>query len=91
MRDRFAQQGRLHMGVPVLVMISTAFLTTLVTSLICNTSLVFSSTNSTFRATQNTLTNPTSIPWIDNESRCHNSDRIWRDGKCWDYEHNPMF
>lgn len=35
--------------------------------------------------------NPTSIPWIDNESECQYTSRTWRDGKCWDYEHSSMF
>ncbi|MEH2215115.1 hypothetical protein [Nostoc sp.] len=35
--------------------------------------------------------NPTSIPWIDNKFDCQSSSRTWRDRKCWDYEHNPMF
>ncbi len=35
--------------------------------------------------------NPTSIPWIENKFDCQSSSRIWRDNKCWDYEHNPIF
>ncbi len=35
--------------------------------------------------------NPTSIPWIDNKFDCQSSSRTWRNNKCWDYEHNPMF
>jgi heme/copper-type cytochrome/quinol oxidase subunit 1 len=35
--------------------------------------------------------NPTSIPWINNQSDCKHTNRTWRDNKCWDYEHNPMF
>lgn len=34
---------------------------------------------------------PTSIPWINNKSECEYTNRNWRDGKCWDSEHNPMF
>ncbi|MFN6562103.1 MAG: hypothetical protein RMY28_020240 [Nostoc sp. ChiSLP01] len=33
----------------------------------------------------------TSIPWIDDASECEHSGRDWRDRKCWDNEHNPMF
>lgn len=35
--------------------------------------------------------NPTSIPWIENKFDCQSSSRTWRDNKCWDYEHSPMF
>ncbi|MEH2162542.1 MAG: hypothetical protein V7K38_16230 [Nostoc sp.] len=34
---------------------------------------------------------PTSIPWISDKSECEHTGRIWRDGKCWDSEHNPNF
>ncbi|QIR39946.1 hypothetical protein HCG51_26720 [Tolypothrix sp. PCC 7910] len=34
---------------------------------------------------------PTSIPDIDNQSQCENSERIWRYQKCWDYQHDPLF
>lgn len=33
----------------------------------------------------------TSIPWIDDASECESSGRDWRDRKCWDDEHSPMF
>ncbi|OKH15986.1 hypothetical protein FACHB389_35450 [Nostoc calcicola FACHB-389] len=33
----------------------------------------------------------TSIPWIDDPSECEYTGRNWRDRKCWDDEHNPMF
>ncbi len=33
----------------------------------------------------------TSIPWIDDASECKHTGRNWRDRKCWDHEHNPMF
>jgi hypothetical protein len=33
----------------------------------------------------------TSIPWIDNASECERTGRNWRDRKCWDNEHDPMF
>ncbi|MGH8002046.1 MAG: hypothetical protein ACREPR_22110, partial [Brasilonema sp.] len=34
---------------------------------------------------------PTSIPWLYSKSECEHTGRIWRNEKCWDYEHNPMF
>ncbi|MHC5614643.1 MAG: hypothetical protein ACYTXA_27590 [Nostoc sp.] len=33
----------------------------------------------------------TSIPWINDASECEYTGRNWRDGKCWDNQHNPMF
>jgi hypothetical protein len=33
----------------------------------------------------------TSIPWIEDASACEHTGRQWRDRKCWDNEHNPMF
>lgn len=33
----------------------------------------------------------TSIPWIDDASECEHTGRNWRDRKCWDNEHDPMF
>ncbi|MEH2072654.1 MAG: hypothetical protein V7K47_31640 [Nostoc sp.] len=33
----------------------------------------------------------TSIPWIDDASECEHTGRDWRDRKCWDDKHNPMF
>jgi hypothetical protein len=34
---------------------------------------------------------PTSIPWIEEKTRCDQTGRIWRNGKCWDSEHSPLF
>ncbi|MBD2680071.1 MULTISPECIES: hypothetical protein [Nostoc] len=49
---------------------------------------VLSSVSYTFSSLEE---NPTSIPWIDNEFDCQYTRRTWRDNKCWDSEHNPMF
>lgn len=35
--------------------------------------------------------NPTSIPWIDNQSECLHTHRTWQDNKCWDDEHSSTF
>jgi hypothetical protein len=35
--------------------------------------------------------NPTSIPWIDNQSECLHTHRTWQDNKCWDEEHSSTF
>ena len=34
---------------------------------------------------------PTSIPWIFDKSECEYTNRTWRDDKCWDDKHSPMF
>ncbi|WP_414543634.1 hypothetical protein [Nostoc sp. CCY0012] len=49
-------------------------------------SFVLSSLNFT-----STLYYPTSIPWIYEKSQCERTNRVWRDDKCWDYEHSPDF
>ncbi|MDF5736939.1 MULTISPECIES: hypothetical protein [unclassified Nostoc] len=34
---------------------------------------------------------PTSIPWIFDKSECEHTNRTWRNEKCWDDQHSPMF
>lgn len=34
---------------------------------------------------------PTTIPYIQNEAECLRSEKIWRDGQCWDFQHSPFF
>ena len=34
---------------------------------------------------------PTSLPWINSESECNHTNRVWLDGKCWDYEQGKDF
>jgi hypothetical protein len=34
---------------------------------------------------------PTSIPGIKDQERCHKNGKVWRNDKCWDYQHNPSF
>lgn len=34
---------------------------------------------------------PTTYPLKDNEKDCEESGRIWRDGECYDYDHDPAF
>ncbi len=36
-------------------------------------------------------TYPTSLPWISTKSDCEYRGRKWRDGKCWDSEHDMLF
>ncbi|MBD2569334.1 hypothetical protein [Anabaena lutea] len=33
---------------------------------------------------------PTSIPGIK-QDKCLSTGKVWRDDKCWDYQHNPTF
>lgn len=47
-----------------------------------------------YRVNINSLINnqyPASIPDIYNEFECEKSGRTWRNDKCWDYKHNPLF
>ncbi|MGF1493378.1 MAG: hypothetical protein ACFBSC_13175 [Microcoleaceae cyanobacterium] len=34
---------------------------------------------------------PTSIPWITNQYDCSKTGRYWKDGQCWDADHDHMF
>jgi hypothetical protein len=34
---------------------------------------------------------PTSIPGIKEQNKCISAKKVWRDHKCWGYEHNPSF
>jgi hypothetical protein len=52
-------------------------------------SFAFSSSSSTNEAQDNFY--PTSLPWIQDKTDCKYRGRTWKDGKCWDQEHSPMF
>ena len=64
----------------------TGFLIILLTSSFTTFSFLFSLLTSV-----PTSPYPTSIPWLDNKFECEHTGRTWRDGDCWDSEHNPMF
>lgn len=34
---------------------------------------------------------PTAIPWLQTADGCEQTGRMWRDGTCWDDEHDPSF
>ena len=34
---------------------------------------------------------PTALPWIETETECTGQTRQWRDGLCFDSEHDPTF
>ncbi|WP_416665682.1 hypothetical protein [Egbenema bharatensis] len=42
-------------------------------------------------AAQNASFHPTAIPWLQTESECRHTGRVWRDDKCWDGEHDANF
>jgi hypothetical protein len=65
------------------------FIGLLIIILICSFT-TFSFVLSSFHLTS-TLAYPTSIPWISDQSECEYTNRVWRDGKCWDYEQSPNF
>jgi hypothetical protein len=65
---------------PILTLITLSFLLPLLS--VFSTNLFTSAGN---------LHYSTSIPWIDDASECEDTGRDWRDRKCWDNEHSPMF
>ncbi|NJK39630.1 MAG: hypothetical protein HC825_01175 [Oscillatoriales cyanobacterium RM1_1_9] len=42
-------------------------------------------------ATSPRAVSPTSIPWITSERDCQRSNRAWKDGQCWDAQHDYHF
>ncbi len=48
-------------------------------------------TSLTSISTSPSPTSPTSIPWIFDKSECEHTNRTWRNEKCWDDQHSPMF
>lgn len=62
---------------PIFTLITISFLLPLLTA------SIFASTGNSYHST--------SIPWIDDASACEHTGRNWRDRKCWDKEHSPMF
>ena len=89
MRERLGtKKGKFQFSTPTKIMLFTAFIALLPTSGFCTASLILSYVNSTSTAA---VSYPTSIPWLTEKSQCQHTGRTWRDNKCWDYEHNPMF
>jgi hypothetical protein len=37
------------------------------------------------------IIHPTSILGIKEQEKCEAKKAVWRDNKCWDYQHNPSF
>jgi hypothetical protein len=42
-------------------------------------------------STTNSISYPTSLPWIETKSDCEYRGREWRKNQCWDSEHSMMF
>ncbi|MEH2367540.1 hypothetical protein [Nostoc sp.] len=82
------KQAVTHKYHPVNVVLFVVALIILGSSSFIIASYVLSSVSSIISSSD---VNPTSIPWIDNKFDCQSSNRTWRDNKCWDYEHSPMF
>ncbi|MEA5603727.1 hypothetical protein [Nostoc sp. UHCC 0252] len=72
-------------------MLLTAYLIALPIFTLITLSLLLPLFTAGFFAFAGTSHHSTSIPWIDNASECEHTGRNWRDRKCWDHEHNPMF
>jgi hypothetical protein len=88
MRDRLSDnQSKSQISTSAKIILFTAIVAVLPTSSFCAASLILSYVSST----STTTSYPTSIPWLTNKSQCQHTHRTWRDNKCWDYEHNPMF
>jgi len=34
---------------------------------------------------------PAQIPWLTTQDSCEQTGRTWQQGRCFDYDHNPMF
>lgn len=86
-KQRLQSERSLHpLWTPENMIFLTGFFLILLTSSFTTLSFVFSLLTSV-----PTSPYPTSIPWLHNKSECQHTSRTWRDGKCWDYEHNPMF
>jgi hypothetical protein len=42
-------------------------------------------------AISHSQSHPTAIPWLQTKAACQNTGRVWRDGVCWDQEHDSSF
>jgi hypothetical protein len=90
MRDRLSiKQGKFQLSTRAKIMLFAAFVAVLPTSGFCTAYLILSLDY--VGSTTATVSHPTSIPWLTEKSQCQHTRRTWRDNKCWDYEHSPMF
>ncbi|MBO3458095.1 hypothetical protein G7B40_034760 [Aetokthonos hydrillicola Thurmond2011] len=82
-----SEKGLYPLWTPSNIIFMIGFIIVLSVSGLTTLSFVFSSLSYTY----NSSPHPASIPWLENKSDCQHTGRIWEHGKCWDYEHNPMF
>lgn len=73
---------------PVNTLLLTGFFILLLTSGFIIFSYVFSSLSSISLPASPFAT---SLPFIENQSSCEQTGRIWRHNQCWDSEQNPSF
>jgi hypothetical protein len=73
------------------IVLLTGYLITLPIFTLITLSLLLPLFTTSFFTSTGTSHYSTSIPWIDDVSECEHTGRNWRDRKCWDNEHNPMF
>ncbi|WP_334827836.1 hypothetical protein [Nostoc sp.] len=73
------------------IVLLTGYLIALPIFTLITLSLLLPLFTASFFASIGTSHYSTSIPWIDDPSECEHTGRNWRDRKCWDNEHNPMF
>ena len=73
---------------PVNILFIIGFLILLLTSGFMTFSYVFSSLSSILLPASPFAT---SLPFIENQSSCEQTGRIWRHNQCWDSEQNPLF
>jgi hypothetical protein len=78
--------------------VNTLFISSSLLVLLASSAGIFSGMFSSFALSSSSSTNeaqdnfyPTSLPWIQDKSDCESRGRTWKDGKCWDQEHSPMF
>jgi hypothetical protein len=87
MYHRFpGKKSQFSLKFAVNLVLFAAFPAILLTTGLYSASLIFVSVNETLNTSH-----PTSIPWINDEDGCEHTDRVWHDGKCWDYQHSPSF
>ncbi|MFS0518276.1 hypothetical protein ACEYW6_26650 [Nostoc sp. UIC 10607] len=73
------------------IVLLTGYLITLPICTLLTLSLLLPLLTASLFAPIGTSHHSTSIPWIDDASECEHTGRNWRDRKCWDHQHNPMY
>lgn len=87
MNDRpLIEKSKSKLDYPVKILLYVTLLTSVVTTGFLTYNVVFSYIKSALN-----FSYPTSIPWISDQVQCERTNRNWRDGKCWDYQHDSSF